>query len=120
MKRTVGRSWGYFKRSHLHAGGLGATALSLILVLLFLPLNALIKKITAICLGLGSLGYSIFWMFAGLRTPTLGSTGLAKESLSWMAKPSAGLCIIGVVAVLVSVIFSLFVKSKSLLESEKN
>ena len=113
MNRTVGRSWGYFKRAHLHANGLGAVASALILLLVFLPVGILIKKITAICLGLGSLGYSTFWMFVGLKAPALGSTGLAKESLSWLAVPSAGLCIIGVVAMLVHLVVTLFFMEKS-------
>ena len=31
----------------------------------------------------------------------MGSTHDAKESLSWLAVPSAGLCLVGVIAVLV-------------------
>ena len=41
-------------------------------------------------LGGGALGYSVFWMWAGFIAPGLGSTGAAKESLRWLAMPSAG------------------------------
>ena len=42
-------------------------------------------------MGLGSLGYSMFWMLAGMRAPGLGSTGAAKESLEWLAVPTSAL-----------------------------
>jgi hypothetical protein len=39
-------------------------------------------------------------MFAGMRAPGMGSTGAAKESLAWLAIPSSGLCILGLLAVI--------------------
>jgi hypothetical protein len=39
-------------------------------------------------------------MFAGLRAPGLGSTGLAKESLAWLAIPSSGLCVLSLLVAL--------------------
>jgi hypothetical protein len=110
LKKITDKSWSYFKRAHLHASGLGVIALSLILTLMFLSVDNNVKSITALCLGLGSLGYSVFWMFAGLKAPGMGSTGMAKESLKWIAIPSAGLCIIGLAIVLVLLVITLFVK----------
>ncbi len=49
----------------------------------------------SLCLGLGALGYSVFWMLAALKAPGLGSTGEAKEALKLLAHPAAGLCILG-------------------------
>jgi hypothetical protein len=40
-------------------------------------------------------------MFAALTAPALGSTHDAKEALSWLAIPTAGLLILGLIAVLV-------------------
>ncbi len=94
MKKITDKSWIYFKRAHLHANGLGIISLGLILLLSFLPADRRAKMITAFSLGLGSLGYSLAWMFAGLRAPGMGSTGMAKESLGWLAVPSTGLCFI--------------------------
>ncbi|MBI5185919.1 MAG: hypothetical protein HZA01_09380 [Nitrospinae bacterium] len=113
MKKTIEKSWTYFKRAHLHANGLGASALALILLVSFLPVGKIIKSINAICLGAGSFGYSMFWMLAGLKAPGMGSTGLAKESMKWLAVPSAGLCIIGVLMVFGSAIITLFFKGNS-------
>jgi hypothetical protein len=100
MGKVTSKSWTYFKRSHLHACGLGAISLGTILLLAFLPATLLIKKITAVFLGLGSFGYGLFWMIVGLKAPGLGSTGAAKEALSFLAIPSAGMCILGMLSVL--------------------
>ena len=112
MKKITDKSWVYFKRAHLHANGLGTTSVILIMLVSFLPISNKIKNINAIFLGVGSLGYSLFWMLAGLKAPALGSTGLAKESLAWLALPSSGLCIIGLIMIVAFVIMSLFVKGE--------
>ncbi len=104
MKKITDKSWVYFKRAHFHANGLGAISLAVILLLMFMKTTWIYKEITAIFLGLGSLGYSLFWMFAALKAPGLGSTGTAKEALSFLAIPSAGMCIIGLISVLIIVL----------------
>jgi hypothetical protein len=101
MKKITDKSWVYFKRAHLHASGLGAISLVTILLLMFMQTTWIIKEITAIFLGFGSFVYSLFWMFAALKAPGLGSTGAAKEALSFMAIPSAGMCIVGLISVLI-------------------
>ena len=98
--RIAGRSWSYMKRAHLHGGGLGAAALALILLLAALPAQAKVKRVAALFLGLGGLGYSVFWLLAAWRAPVLGSTGAAKESLAWLALPSSMMVIVGTFAVL--------------------
>ena len=103
MKKVTDKSWIYLKRAHLHANGLGAISLAAILLLMFMPTALLLKKFTAICLGLGSLGYSLFWMFAALKAPGLGSTGAAKEALGFLAIPSSALCVIGLISTLLIV-----------------
>jgi len=55
-------------------------------------------------LGAGALLYSLFWLFAGFTAPSLGSTGAAKEALSFIAIPGAGLCLLGVVGTILSVL----------------
>ena len=114
MKKITDKSWVYFKRAHLHANGLGVISLAVILLLMFMEASLILKKITAIALGLGSFGYSIFWMFAALKAPGLGSTGAAKEALSFLAIPSAGLCIVGMVAVMIIVFKTLYSKQSHL------
>ncbi len=108
MKKVTDKAWIYCKRAHLHANGLGAIALSCILLLSFLRGSGAIKSVAAWGLGLGGFNYSLFWLFAALRAPGMGSTGMAKESLKWLAVPSAGLCILGIVLVLGLAVISLF------------
>ena len=107
-ERLAGRSWSYMKRSHLHANGLGTAALSLILLSTGLRSSASLKRWTAWMLGIGALGYSTFWLVAAFRSPVLGGTDLAKESLSWLAVPTAACCLVGLCLVLVMTARTLF------------
>jgi hypothetical protein len=95
MKKITDKSWIYLKRAHQHAGILGVIALAVALLLGVLNSCSLCKFIGSTCLGLGALGYSVFWMLAGATAPALGSTGAAKEALMLLAQPAAGLCISG-------------------------
>ena len=101
MQKVADKSWVYFKRAHLHANGLGTAALALILLLACLPAAASTRRLAALALGTGAVLYPLFWMWAGLRAPGMGGTGAAKASLQWLAVPSAGLCILGLLWVLV-------------------
>ena len=111
VEATIKKSWSYMKRAHLHANGLGTAALSLILLLSLLTAGETTKRLVAAALGVGALGYSMFWMFAGLRAPGLGSTHAAKESLEWFAIPSSALCLLGLAAVLVLFTRTAFLRS---------
>lgn len=104
MQAVVDKSWVYYKRAHLHAGAIGTAALatSLLLGSLAAPAPGL-RAAAAAALGAGGLGYSFFWLLAGRRAPGLGGTGAAKESLEWLAVPSAGLLIAGLVVTIVLV-----------------
>ena len=100
MDKVASKSWTYFKRAHLHANGLGTSALALILLLACLPAAGRLEQLTAALLGIGALGYGGYWMFAGLRAPGLGSTDAAKESLAWLGVPTSAACLIGLLLVL--------------------
>jgi hypothetical protein len=112
LKSVTEKSWTYFKRAHLHANGLSAASLAMILVLAAMPADRRLKGGIAAALGVGALGYAMFWMFAGLRAPALGSTGAAKDSLQWLAVPSSGLCILGLLSVLALAVRCLFFGSR--------
>ena len=99
----------YMKRSHLHANGLGTSALALMLLTTGMTSGAGLKRLAGYLLGIGALGYSLFWMLAAFRAPALGSTDLAKESLNWLAMPTAACCLLGLVLVLVMVVRTLFI-----------
>ncbi|MDP6544816.1 MAG: hypothetical protein QGH60_12550 [Phycisphaerae bacterium] len=96
MDKITAKSWVYCKRAHMHAAGLGAIALALIVFMAVSRTPCFIKFAGSLCIGLGALGYSVFWTLAALTSPGLGSTGDAKEALFWLAQPSAGLCVVGV------------------------
>ncbi|MEH0154944.1 hypothetical protein V6R21_12435 [Limibacter armeniacum] len=116
MNAVVSKSWAYFKRAHLHGGAIGAASLAVIAVLAFLSVASIYRAICAACLGLGGFGYSIFWLLSGMRAPGLGGTGAAKESLSWLAQPSAAMLLLGLTAAIVMTAISLFGKTE---EKEK-
>ena len=113
MGKVTSKAWTYMKRAHLHANGLGTTALVLILLLGTLASSTMVRRLVAAGLGAGALGYSSFWLFAAKRAPAMGSTHDAKESLNWLAIPSAGLCLLGVIAVLVLFAGHHFTKTKT-------
>ncbi|HMR06653.1 MAG TPA: hypothetical protein PKA88_12770, partial [Polyangiaceae bacterium] len=109
VKSVVDKSWSYYKRAHMHAGGIGAAALGAILLLATLRRpKVMLRRGVALALGLGALGYPLFWMLAARMAPGLGSTHAAKESLSWLAVPSAGLLLLGLMAVMVLMAIELF------------
>lgn len=102
-KAVVDKSWTYMKRAHLHAGGMGTTAVALITVVCLVGASRKVTQVISLALGVGGLGYSVFWMWAGFRAPALGSTGAAKESLNWLAMPSSGGFVLATIAVLIVV-----------------
>ena len=95
IKKIDESAWTYFLRAHMHAGGIGSIAIGASVVLSLLSVARGAKLVASLLLGLGALGYPLFWMLAGLRAPGLGSTKAAKESLEWLAIPSAGALFIG-------------------------
>jgi hypothetical protein len=107
---VVAKSWSYMKRAHLHGGGIGAAALGAIAALVLLTQLGTLAKISSVSFGLGALLYSVFWLWAGFLAPGLGSTDAAKEALSFIAIPGAGLSIFGVVGTIVAVAKDAFAK----------
>jgi hypothetical protein len=98
---VLAKSWDYMQRAHLHGGAIGTAAIGLIVVMLLIGTRPRTTRVLGLALGLGALGYSIFWMWAGFLAPGLGSTGAAKESLQWLAMPSAGAVMLATAAVAV-------------------
>lgn len=101
IQEVLSKSWSYYKRAHLHGGAIGAASLGMILLAgaLRRP-RARTLSLTSWALGLGSFGYSIFWLLAGRIAPGMGGTGAAKEALAFLAVPSAGLLLLGTLGVL--------------------
>lgn len=107
IKVVLDKSWTYMHRAHLHAGGMGTTALGLTILVCLLGTSRRTTAAISVWLGAGGFGYSIFWMWAGFRAPALGGTSAAKESLKWLAMPSSGAFVLATVAVLVVLIVTL-------------
>ncbi len=103
-KAVVDKAWSYMHRAHLHAGAMGTSAVTLITVLCIVGVSRPVTALVSAVLGAGGLGYALFWIWAGFRAPALGSTGAAKESLNWLAMPSAGGFVLATVAVLAAVL----------------
>lgn len=59
-KAVVDKSWNYMQRAHLHAGGMGTTAVVLIIVLCLVGASRLATALISMGLGAGGIGYSIF------------------------------------------------------------
>ena len=109
VQEVLAKSWSYYKRAHLHGGSIGSASLAMILLVAALRRpSARTRSLVAWALGLGSLGYSVFWLFAGQLAPGMGGTGAAKEALRFLAAPSAGLLLLGTLGALVLVGRDLF------------
>ena len=114
MGKVTAKSWIYFKRAHLHGGAIGsaALALSLLLACLRRP-GTTLRGVLSGALGVGALGYSMFWMLAALRAPGLGGTGAAKETLNWLALPASASILLGLTGVIVSFAIEAFARRPS-------
>jgi hypothetical protein len=112
IKAVLDKSWVYMQRAHLHAGGMGTTAMGLIVLVSLLGASRRVTVAVGVGLGAGGFGYSIFWMWAGFRAPALGSTGAAKESLKWLAMPSSGAFVLATIAVLVLLVVTLVLRRR--------
>ena len=55
------KSWDYMQRAHLHGGAIGTAAIGLIVVMLLIGTTPRTTRILSLALGLGALGYSVFW-----------------------------------------------------------
>lgn len=114
MDKVVKKSWKYIKRGHMHGGGIGAGAIGLILILVFLTsIPSIYRSITSLIIGIGALGYPISWTLAGLYAPALGGTTAGKESIAWLGFSSASFCIAGVLLVFIFVIYHCFIAKKT-------
>ena len=108
---VVKKSWEYLKRAHLHGGAVGTAAIGAIVSLILLCRLGMLARLSALAFGSGAFLYSLYWLFAGLVAPGLGSASVAKESLSFIAIPGAGLCILGLCGTIVSVVRGCFFRS---------
>ncbi|HBS87529.1 MAG: hypothetical protein A2W91_00315 [Bacteroidetes bacterium GWF2_38_335] len=100
LDKTVSKAWEFLKHAHTHALGLGPISLLLIIVLSFLQMPGKLKFYTGLAVSIGSLGYPVYWTVASVIAPTSGNHEAARESLWWMAQPTAGLCFLGLIVII--------------------
>ncbi len=88
----VDRAWTFLRRSHLHASGMGTAAIALIALVPVVAGRFPRWMAAGVSLGLGAggVGYAAALIVAGVRTPSLASAALAKESAKLIAIPAAG------------------------------
>jgi len=98
---AVGNGWKYLRRSHEHFQGLGAIALGLCLLIATLPLKCLPKTILSTGVALGAFLYPLFWYLVAYRCAYMEKSA-AKESLALMAQAGAGLYLVSVLGVILS------------------
>jgi len=96
----------------MHAGGIGSIAIGASVLLSLLRVGPMVKLVASSLLGVGAVGYPLFWLLAGMRGPSLGSTGAAKESLQWLAIPSAGALFVGGLITFGLVAWDLFLRRR--------
>lgn len=102
LQATIDKAWVYYQRSHLHGAAIGTASLACILALAFMHRPASrTKAVVALALGVGALGYALYWLWAGYRAPELGGTAAAKESLKWLALPTSGAALLGILSMLI-------------------
>lgn len=111
MKVVAEKSWEYMKHAHTHAVGLGPATLILILVLSFFKVNGTLKFMSSMLMSLGAVAYPLYWMLLAFKFPLTGNEELAKESLSCIAVPGAGIILIGVFLFMIIIIRNLFKKN---------
>lgn len=98
-----GRAWVYFKRAHMHAGGIGTSAAVAILALLLLGCKSAVARYSALAMGVGSLFYPLFFLLVGINAPVLGGADPAKAAWSWFAHPSGVLLVLGMLGAVIEI-----------------
>ena len=104
LEAVVSKGWKYAIRGHIHGGAIGTSALACILLLAALGVPGILEKVSSLAFGAGSLIYSSFWIVAAFTAPKVGKPKQAKEDLWWIAMPGAGLCLIGLVGTIISLV----------------
>jgi hypothetical protein len=104
LDAVVKKSWVYYKRSHMHANGIGVVSLVLALVLaLFIEYSKWSIRVASL-FSIGGFGYGLFWLLAGYHAPVAGSPDAAKAAFAWLAIPATTMMLFGLIATIVYVL----------------
>jgi hypothetical protein len=99
VKKQASDGWRYFQRAHMHAQGLGALGVGIILVLGMSWVSVSVKRWLAIATGLGALLYPFCWLLMGMRIGSMGKKA-AHASVDWLAAVSVPLFFSGMMLTL--------------------
>lgn len=113
----VERSWKMMQRAHMHAAAIGAASLALMYLLASLNVATLYKKWVSMLLGIGTLGYSLSWLYTAFAAPVIGNIPATKASIHILAAGSIGMLLLGTTTILAFSIKALF---SSETDCEKN
>lgn len=111
--KVAKKAWVYMKRAHLHSQTMGVISIAFSLIAAGLMFPSILQKGISILGGAGSLGYGLFWLFAGYLAPGMGSTGAAKESVGLLAQASAGAFYVSAMALFGFLAYKIFILKES-------
>lgn len=109
IEKVLKKSWVYIKRAHLHSQTMGVIAITFSLVAALFNFNSIIQLAVSLLSGIGSLGYGIFWLLAGVFAPSMGGTSQAKEAVGLIAQVSGASFMVAGVLVFAALLYTVLV-----------
>lgn len=102
LEAEASKNWRYYQRYHFHATGLGAMALSVLLLSRHIKAGKKILLASRFAVSLGGLLYPFIWLFAAIYGPSMGRHE-AKEAFAIFGY-MGGLFLLGLILILYSLI----------------
>jgi hypothetical protein len=100
--------WRFAQRAHFHATGIAAFSLGLLLVVAASSLTERLKKIAAVCIGLGGF-YPLAWLSMFLLAPSIGRAAAHSHQITELcAYIGVGGLLLGMAIVLANLFLGLF------------
>ena len=101
LESETSKDWRYYQRYHLHATGIGAMMLGLLLLLGRLEAPYKLKAIASYLVAVGGFLYPLVWLFAAIYGPQMGRHE-AKEAFAIFGY-SGGFFLVGILLTFVLV-----------------
>jgi hypothetical protein len=100
--------WRYVQRAHFHATGIAAFSIGLLLVVVASSLREKLKKIAAVCIGLGGF-YPLAWLAMFLLAPSIGRAAAHAHPITELCVYiGVGGLLLGIAIVLANIFLGLF------------
>lgn len=120
MDKVVKKAWVYIKRAHLHSQSMGVIAIVYSLLAAVFKFSVSIQWTVSLLSGLGSLGYGVFWLLAGVLAPSLGGTSQSKEAVGLIAQVSGASFMIAGVLVFAGLLYTILIKQTGGMDEKEN